>query len=87
MVFVINSLKYDTEKMDLVSDKTKAKVDLIGLDLMLAQRINNDPSIICDINTLLTKENIQRSICPGCERMILGTRTDIENNITFVDVL
>lgn len=43
MVFVIDKLKYDTEKMDLVSDKTKVKVDLIGFDLMLAQSINNDP--------------------------------------------
>lgn len=25
--------------------------------------------------------------CPGCGRMIFGTSTDIENDITFVDVL
>lgn len=27
------------------------------------------------------------SHCPGCGRIILGTSTDIENDITFVDVL
>ena len=42
MIFIINGLKYDTDKMDLLSDKTRTFVKAEGFELDFARRINGD---------------------------------------------
>lgn len=42
MIFIINNLKYDTDKMKLVSEKTKTFVKLQGASLEFARMICGD---------------------------------------------
>lgn len=43
MIFVIGDLKYDTDKMTVVSDLTKEFVESNGLELSWARYLNSDP--------------------------------------------
>lgn len=43
MVFIIENLKYDTDKMTVISDKTEEFVKSQGFELRWARYLNSDP--------------------------------------------
>lgn len=44
MIFITDNLKYDTDKMELISDKIKVFVECSGFRLEFARKFNSNPN-------------------------------------------